>query len=261
MGYRNSQKSKSRSKLWNAARGVSEIVGAAGVGANWTILLNSVADTDTLQIGPYYFEFDSAGEAAGTSAGTAADPHLVDKGASTTEAATALAAALIAETTTTGAWGFLNPVNSVGASSSTATVTINFFPGTFANAATYIPDATFVGTDPTITNVSDGTVPKYLSSDVKWNLIDTTGSGQNKEYYYLGDGKSVGEEAAVMVTTFASGDTPTIIGHLSDQGVAQVEALFTTAEPGMSAQFLWTGAAWELVAEGNGTALTFDAAT
>ena len=166
------QKSKSRAKLWDAIDGAKELTGAGGVSANWTILFpNLAAATDTLVIGGFYFQFvaDGSEDTAGDSAGTSADPHLITIGGTptATTAAANLVTSLLAETATTGKWGFLHPVNATGASSSTGTVTINFYPGTQANAATYIPDATFVGTDPTISNVSDGTALKVLSSEVK----------------------------------------------------------------------------------------------
>ena len=47
-----------------------------------------------------------------------------------------------------------------------------------------------------------------------------------------------------MVKTFASGDTPTIIGHLNYDGTDYVEALMATAEVGKSVEYMWNGSAW-----------------
>lgn len=259
----NTLKTKSRTKLYNAIGGGKEIVGAAGTPGNWTILLNTAAAGDTVQVGPYYFEFalDGAEDAPLASAGTAADPHVITNGATpnTTEAAASLAAALLAETATTGKWGYLHPVNATGASSSTATVTINFWPSTFPNAATYIPDVTFTGTDPTITKVTAGVSAPSISPLHNVTIIDTTGSTNVKEYYSLADGSAIGQQVTVLVATSDGSDTPTVMGHLSDAGVAQVEALWSAGVDGTSSTFLWTGSAWEQINE-NGTAVTFDAA-
>lgn len=265
MSLRNVQKSKSRSKLWDALSGVNELTGAAGTSANWTIQFpNLAAAGDTVTVGPYVFQFvaDGSEDTAGDSAGTAADPHLITIGGtpSATTAATALTAALLAETETTGAWGFLHPVNATGASSSTDTVTINFFPGTFANAATYITTSSD-GTEPTVANVSDGTTLPVLNTDVKWNILDTTGfSTTNKQYYYLPDGKEVGEECGVLIKTITSSDTPTIVGSLTDGGTDQVEALFAALEDS-GATFMWNGARWSMTNENPAGTITFDAAT
>jgi hypothetical protein len=264
MTYKVSGQSKSRAKLWDYIGGAKTFVGAAGVGANWTILFNAAATAgDTYTIGGYVFQFVANGseDSPGDSAGTAADPHLVSVHAtpSAANAATNLKTAILAETTTTGAWGFLNPVNSVGCSVNTATITINTFPGTFGNAATWIT-TNDVTTPPTITNVSDGTALPILSTDHKWNFIDTTGfASVEKQYYYLADGAYPGQECNVLVHTITASDTPTIIGHLTDAATASVEALAATA--GMSGKFVWTGSSWFLINEGNGTAFVFDAAT
>jgi hypothetical protein len=257
-------RTKSRSKLYNAIIGAKELVGASGVSANWTVVFpNLAAVGDTVTIGPYVWEYvaDGSESVALATAGTAADPHLLSIGGTptATTAAAALAVSLLAETATSGKWGYLHPVDATGVDATTDTLTVNFWPGTFANAATYIT-VTATGTDPTVANVSDGTQAKTLSVAHAWNIIDTTGNGSNKEYYHLSDGQVIGESARVMVKTFASNATPTIIGHLTDGSTASVEALFITAEPGMYVSFVWTGATWQLTEEGFGTGLTFDAA-
>jgi len=256
-------KSKSRSKLWNAIGGAKEIVGDAGYSANWTVAFpNLAAPGDTVVVGPYHFAFVAHGsqDTPGDNPGTAAAPHQITVGTSTADAdkaAASLAAALIAETETTGAWGFLHPVNATGASATTDTVTINFWPGTQANADAHIT-VTATGTDPTVARVNIGVVCPTISREHNITIIDTTGESNTKGYYYLADG-NLGESVIVLVKTAAGSDTPTIIGHLSDAAVAQVEALYAAGVDGTSSQFIWTGA-WEQVNE-NGTALTFDAAT
>ena len=238
------QKTKSRSKLYGLINGNKELTGAAMQTSTWTILLNTAAATDTLVIGGHYFQFvlEANKDTAGDSIGTSADPHLVTNGATpnTTEAAAALAAAVLAETETTGAWGVVHPVNATGASSSTATVTIVSFPGV-GSADTWIPDATFVGTDPTVTRtVTGNALVKSLSTEQKWNILDTTGySTVNKQYYTLPDGGYIGEECNVLVKTITTSDTPTILGSLTDAGTDQVEALFAAAEDS-NASFVWS---------------------
>ena len=72
------QKTKSRSKLYNAINGAKALTGTAGLSANWTILFNELAAVgDTIQVGPYYFEFVAEGseDTPLESIGTAADPH------------------------------------------------------------------------------------------------------------------------------------------------------------------------------------------
>jgi hypothetical protein len=260
------QKSKSRQKLWNSIEGAKVITGVAGYPANWTIVFpNLAAVGDTVTIGPYVWEFVAEGgeDTALDSVGTAADPHLISIGTATpdaTKAAANLATSLIAETLTSGAWGFLHPVNATGVDATTGTVTINFWPGTFANAATYIT-VTATGTDPTVANVSDGTQAKSLLSDYSVNLIDAALHANDKEYYHMVDGQTEGQICKVAVKVATGDATPTIIGKLVDTATASVEALFATAEPGMYASFMWVAGAWYLQEEGFGTALTFDAAT
>ena len=241
-------RTKSRSKLYNMIAGAKEIVGASGVSANWTVqFANLAAVGDTVTIGGYVFAFvaDGAEDTALDSAGTAADPHTISIGGTptATTAAAALAVSILAETATTGKWGFVHPDDSVGVDATTDTLTLNFWPGTQANAATYITTSA-TGTDATITNVSDGTQAKTLSFAHNYNIIDTTGSGTNKEYYHLPDGEVVGDTCEVIIKTFASGDTPTIIGHLTYDGTAYVEALMATAQVGKTVEYMWNGATW-----------------
>ena len=257
------QKTKSRTKLYNAIEGANVITGAAGTSATWTVTLTTAAAGDVVVVGGHYFEFvlDGGEDTAGDSAGTAADPHLVTNGASptTTEAAAALTTAILAETATTGAWGFLYPDDSVGASSSSAVVTLKFWPGTAQNAATYV-SVDLAGAGAAAKTVS-GVAAKSLLPDYNVNLIDAALHTNNKEFYHMVDGQSEGQVCKVAIKVATGGATPTIIGKLSDTSSSAVEALFATAEPGMYASFMWIADEWHLIEEGFGTALTFTAAS
>lgn len=260
MGF---QKSKSRSKLWDAISGTKEFVGTAGLNATWTVLFNEAATNgDVYVIGGYYFQFvtDGGEDTPGDSEGTSADPHLITIGGTptATTAAASLVAALVLETTTTGAWGFLHPVNATGASSSTGTATINFYPGTQANSATYIT-ATVDGAAPTITKTQTGTSLPILSIVHGSNVIDTTGYDTvNAQYYDLPDGKA-GDECKVVIKTITASDTPRILGHLLDASTANVYAQFGAA--GGIAKFIWNGTKWAIVDEIPAGAITFVAAS
>ena len=70
------------------------------------------------------------------------------------------------------------------------------------------------------------------------------------------DGQSEGQICKVAIKDATGGATPAIIGKMSDtSGSDDVEALFTTAEPGMYASFMWIDSEWHLQEEGFGTAL------
>jgi hypothetical protein len=255
------QKTKSRTKLYNAISGVKELTGAAGVMATWTIAFAELAAVgDTVTIGTTVFKYvaDGSEDSAGESAGTAADPHLISIGGtpSATTAAASLVAQALAETATTGAWGYLYPDDSVGCSNSSGTVTLKFWPGTNPNAAGYI-SVSQSGTDATVTKTVSGRAAKIVSPEYSYNFIDTTGSTQTKELYVVPDGDNVGDTVNILIKKADSTDTPTIVGHLLDGATANVEALFAAGEDGMTANFMWTGAGWLLVNEGIGTALTF----
>lgn len=253
----NSQKTKSRAKLYNAISGAVERTGAGGRLALGSIqFANIPVATETVTIGGYVFEAQAgASEAPGTSAGTAADPHLFQAITDLATAGASLAAQVLAETETTGKWGYLYPDDSEGCDFTTDTLTLQFWPGTWAN------DVTLAGSagDETLVQpvtASLGRNAPSVSIEHKSTLIDSTGGTQNKEYWTLEDGINAGDTVTVMVKTTDTGDTPTLVGHLSDAGTANVEALFAN-ENGMSADFIWTGTVWELKVEGNGTALAF----
>ena len=256
------QKTKSRSKLYNAIEGAKTITGVAGTSAVGTIeFANIPLVTETVTIGGTVFGFKvGAAEAAGTSAGTAADPHLCSVDTSLDAVGTSLAAQILLETATTGAWGYLHPVDATGVDWTTDTLTLTFWPGTFGNAVTLAGSAT----DETIVQpvtASLGVDAPSLLSDYSVNLIDAASHANNKEYYHMVDGQTEGQVCKVAIKVATGDATPTIIGKLSDTNTSSVEALFATAEPGMYASFMWIDGEWHLQEEGFGTALTFDAAT
>ena len=241
------QKTKSRTKLYQALEGAKEIVGAAGELAVGSIQFANIPTAgEQVVIGGYYFEAQAgASEAAGTSAGTATDPHLFQAITDLATAGASLAAQVLAETATTGKWGYLYPDDSIGCDFTTDTLTLTFWPGTWANGVTLAGSAG----DETIVQpvtASLGVNAPTIDPDVKVNIIDTTGSASNQEYYTLADGKVIGQECKIMVKTFATGDTPTVLGHFEELGVPMVEMEFVTAEPGVTVDLIWTGAAWEL---------------
>lgn len=244
---KNIRKNKSRAKLWDALGGAKGITGAAGELAVGSIqFANIPVAGETVTIGGYVFKAQAgASEAAGTSAGTAADPHLFQAITDTATAGASLAAQILAETATTGAWGYLYPDDSVGCDFTTDTLTLTFWPGTWGNVVTLAGSAG----DETIVQpvtASLGVDAPFLDPDVKVNVIDTTGSASNQEYYTLADGDNVGDTVSILVKTFAADDTPTILGHLREDGVAMVEAEFVTAEPGVYVDFMWDGDNWSL---------------
>jgi hypothetical protein len=244
------QKTKSRTKLYARMEGTKEITVAAGISAVGSIDFGAVAvPTDTVTFGDIVFEYTlAATEAAGTSAGTAADPHLVAHGADVQATADNLAAAMIAETLTTGAWGWANPDNSVGiASDGTDKVTVTFWPGTWANTLTIVDGCTTAGVVVLPETAALGVDAPSISKDVNVNVINAANHTNNQEYYGLADGDYVGQEVQVLVSVVTGGATPTILGHLSEAGVAMVECEFITAEPGQQVTFSWTGSVWELV--------------
>ena len=256
---RTMHKNKSRQRLYNAMMGTHEATGASGALAIGDIVFANIpVDGETVTIGGYVFEAQAgASEAAGTSAGTAADPHLFQSITNLATAGASLAAQVLAETATTGAWGFLYPDDSVGVDFTTDTLTLSFYPGAAGNNVVL---AGSVG-DETITQPVGGISSLGISTEHKYTLIDTTGSAANKEYYNLEDGSDTGDTVKVVIKAAAGSDTPTIVGKLSDAGTANVEALFATGEVGQWAEFMWTGVVWELLEEGQGTALTFTPAS
>lgn len=242
------QKTKSRTKLWNKLAGAKVMTGAAGLSAVGSIqFANIPVAGETATIGGYVFEAsDSASEAAGTSAGTAADPHLYQAATNLDTAGASLAAQVLAETATTGRWGYLYPDDSVGAAWSTDTLTLTFYPGAGGNAITL---AGSVGDETIVQPVtaSLGVDAPSIAFDKGWNIIDTTGySTTNKQFYSLADG-AVGDSCKMLINTLTTSDTPTVLGHFSELGTDMVECEFTTNEPGGTAEFVFDGSNWVLV--------------
>ena len=131
---------------------------------------------DTIVVNCTVFEFQAgASEAAGTSAGTVADPHLITLGADLAATNTAFAVALLAEDETTGAWGVIYPDDSVGVvDDTTSKTTISFWPGTWANSLTMF-DVSGLTAAPTVVQpgtASLGVDAPSLLSDYSVNLID-----------------------------------------------------------------------------------------
>lgn len=246
-----SHKNKSRTRLYNAIAGAQELTGAGGIGATMDVVFtNNPSATETLIV------THSDGRTTTFTFGDGTG-GTVDSSVSLAATLDNLRAAIIADSVL-GAWGVLNPVNAVGiADDNVDTLTFTFWPGTWANAAWTVTGTAEVTGTPA---ASGGVNAPYMNPDYRYAVIDSTGGTQNKEYWHLPDGSDIGDTKTVLVKLTDTGDTPTIIGHLSDSGVDQVEALFAN-EDGMSATFMWDGDHWELIAEGNGTALTFDAAT
>jgi hypothetical protein len=252
------QKTKSRQKLYARMEGTKEIAVAAGISAVGSVDFAAKATTgDTIVVNGTVFEFQAgASEAAGTSAGTVADPHLITLGADLAATCASFAVALLAEdgtgtfAGTTGVWGVIYPDDSVGVvDDTTSKTTITFWPGTWANSLTMF-DVTGLTAAPTV--VQPGTAAlgvnsPSISKDVNVNVIDASNHTNNQEYYVLADGDYVGQEVKVIVSDATGGATPTILGHLGEAGVAMVECEFITAEPGQQVTFSWTGSVWEMV--------------
>lgn len=253
------QKTKSRTKLYNAISGIREITGAGARSAVGSIAFANIPLAgEQISIGGYYFEAsDSATEAAGTSVGTTADPHLYLAETNTATAGASLAACILQETLTTGAWGYLYPVDATGCDFTTVTLTLTFWPGTWANTiqltgevgdeTIVLPETAELGRNNTAS----------VSLDVKTNVIDTTGSTQTIEYYPIPDGITIGDRASFLIKTAETTDTPTIVGNLAEGETAHVEALFTDAAGGKYLELLWDGTYWQNINE-NGT-ITFAA--
>ena len=246
-------KTKSRQKLYQRIEGIKEITGAGGEYAVGSIDFSAAATAeDTIVVNGTYFEFQvAASEAAGTSAGTAADPHLITIGANVAATNASFAIALLAEDETTGEWGVIYPDDSVGVvDDATSKTTISFWPGVWANTLTMF-DVSGLTDAPTATvqpgTASLGVKMPSISKEVNVNVIDTTGSASNQEYYTLVDGDYEGQEVKVLIASSVTDDTPTILGHLGEAGVAMVECEFITEEPGQQVTFTWTGSVWEMI--------------
>jgi hypothetical protein len=255
------QRTKSRTKLYNALYGSQEITGAGGRLAVGSIQFANIPTAgETVTIGGYVFEAQAgASEAAGTSAGTAADPHLFQSITNLATAGASLAAKVLEETATTGAWGYLYPDDSVGCVFATDTLTLTFWPGTWANSVTLAGSAG----DETIVQPVTASLGRNTTANIdiskRVNVIDTTGSTQTKEYYVIPDGEVIGDTTSILIKTAETTDTPTIVGKLQEGEAAHVEALFTDAAGGKYLELMWDGSRWINIDE-NGE-ITFTAAS
>jgi hypothetical protein len=239
---KNIHKNKSRTRLYDAINGTKSVVGAAGRSAVGSIqFADQPAAGETVTIGGIWFEFQAgATEAPGTSAGTEADPHLVQTITDLATAGAALASAILAETATTGAWGYLHPIDATGVDFTTDTLTLTFWPGAWGNNVTLAGSAG----DETIVQpvtASLGREAPTISLNHKATDISTVGSTQNAEYYILHDGEFVGQEVSVVVSAIDASDTPSILGHFfTSSGVqAQLSAAQDTLK------LVWTGTSWK----------------
>lgn len=237
------QKTKSRTKLYQALEGAKELTGAAGQSA---IAAAVFADNPTE--GEVFTFFDGTNTTtftfwdSGNEPGTDATVE-VTIGAGLTNTIDNLIADILANTTT-GAWGVLHPIDATAlVNTGGTTLTVTLFPGSKGNSVVLSGTAAALTGEPFA--ATGGVAAPVISPDVNANIIDTTGSAANKEYYVLKDG-SIGQEVKVLVKTFAASDTPTIVGKLKEDGVAMVEAEFVTAEPGAYVTFMWDGSYWSL---------------
>lgn len=239
---KNIHKNKSRTRLYNAINGVNEISGAAGASAVGSIQFTNIPTiTETVTIGGIWFGFKvGAAEAAGTSAGTEADPHLCSVDTSLAAVGASLAAQILAETATTGAWGYLHPDDSVAVDFTTDTLTLTFWPGVQGNSITLAGSAG----DETIVQpvtASLGVSAPTISLDHKTNAIDTTASAANLEYYVLPDGEYIGQEVQIIISALGASDTPTILGHYFTS--TGVQAQLSAAQDTLN--LTWTGTSWK----------------
>lgn len=253
MALTNAQKSKSRSKLYNLIEGVNNISGAAGQSDTATITFTGVPTAgDQVVINGYYFEFQAgASEAAGTSAGTEADPHLVQGITDVTTVAAELVTQILAETATTGAWGVLHPVDATGASSSAGVVTLTFFPGSQTNTLSDpVDDSSYIA----VTTPSGGVATKPISLEYKVNTLDTSDSATNAEYYIMPDGSFDGQEVTVAIKALGASDTPRLLGQFNNAGTSAVYAQMSAASD--LAKYIWLNSEWHVVVD-TATSVTY----
>jgi len=238
----NMSRNMSRSRIYDLMVGQKKIA-TGGATASGSIQFADIPVAgETVTIGGYVFEAQAgASESAGTSAGSVADPHLFQSITNLATAGASLAAQVLAETATTGAWGYLHPDDSDGCVFSTDTLTLTFWPGTAGNAITLAGSAT----DETIVQpvtASNGVEPPVISLSHKTTVIDTTGSAANEEYYILPDGQWTGQEVTIIIETLAASDTPSLLGNF------WLTAAFVQCQFNVDAEFvrlIWSGTYWK----------------
>jgi len=239
-------KSKSRAKLYSLF-GDNKKLTVGGQPAVGSIeFANIPANTETITIGDYTVEF-TTGSSDATAAGTVADPLLVNIKGSLTLTIDELIVVLLAATGTTGAWGYLHPIDATALENVTdTTLQITFFPGKAGNNIVLDGSAG----DETIVQPTGGTAVPNISFEHKATVLDPTDSAANLEYYNLPNGEYVGQEVTIVVETLGASDTPTITGNFKSNTTAYVTMTFDVAEE--FAKLIWTGSYWKPVhASGN----------
>ena len=234
-----SRQTKSRAKLYNLMQGTKRL-GTGGKSAVGSIqFANIPVAGEQVVIGGYYFEAQAAAsEAPGTSAGTAADPHLFQSITNLATAGASLAAQVLAETATTGAWGYLFPIDATGCDFTTDTLTLTFFPGAFGNNITLSGSAG----DETIVQpvtASLGVDTGQIRLDYRSTIIDNTGS-TGIDHYVIEDGSYVGQEVIVVAETYDTNDM-SVLGNFTSTG-AKVQMLLNAT--GDAVKLTWDGAGW-----------------
>lgn len=247
------QKTKSRSKLYNAISGAKELKGAAGKCATASAVFADNPDPNevfTVAYGGVTTTF--------TFVASASTENQVTIGAGLTNTIDNLKAKMLAHSRT-GAWGFLHPVDSTAiVNSGGTTLVVTLWPGVWGNSVVLSGTAAAFTDEPF--TATGGIDPLLISPDYSVNVIDTTGSTNAVEYYSLRDGHYDGEFVKIAIKkNLAAGNTATIIGKLSEVGASKVTAAFADDEPGMDVEFMWLDSEWHLQREGRGTALSFTA--
>lgn len=238
-GLTGSKRTKSRAKLYNIIQGVNRL-GTGGASAVGSIQFANIPTAgETVTIGGYWFKAQAAAsEAAGTSAGTEADPHLFQSITDLATAGASLAAQILAETATTGAAGYLFPVDATGVDFTTDTLTLTFYPGAWANSITLAGsagDETIV--QPVTASLGVNTSPVRL--DYATTLIDNTGSA-GIDHYTLEDGDYIGQRVVVACDTYDTNDI-SVLGNFVSSG-AKVQMLLNATSDSVS--LTWGADGW-----------------
>lgn len=247
-------KNKSRTRLWDAIAGVNEITGVAGEPATAAVVL---ADNPTADEVMTITAADGTVTTFTFVASSAAEDQITIGGTLTATVDNAIT--ILLAHSVTGAWGYLYPDDTVGlVNTAGTTITITFYPGTWANSLSISGTAVAFTGEPFVP--TGGLALPALSTEAKWNTVDTTGNAGPKVFYALENGDYVGEECNVLFKLTEASDTPTIIGNLKSIGTAYVEALVAAGEDGKAASFVWDGSHWVNTNDNLGTALAFTAA-
>lgn len=235
-GLTSAQKTKSRAKLYNLIEGTKKILAPAGQSATGSIqFANQPVEGETVTIGGVTFTFYNSGNEPGADATVE-----VTIGAGLTNTIDNLITDMLANATT-GAWGFLHPVDATALTNTGGTtLDIVFFPGVGGNSVTLAGSAG----DETITAPTGGVAAKKISLQHKTTVIDTSASATDVEYYILDNGAYIGQEVTVIFEALGASDTPRILGQFYDTA-AKVYVEADTA--GEFARWIWTGTYWKPV--------------